>query len=409
MPATLATAAAIVKEIYEGNLVEQLNNDTVALNRIEHTSDGVSHDVGGRYVTFPIHTTRNSGIGARNELEALPTAGQQGITAARVGLRYQYGALQLSGQAIELVNSNAQAFLSILDLEMKGLKNDLQKDLNRQFFDNQTGQVSICTTANGTAANTFTTTFTQWAQVGMNVDYIQAANISTGTVTYASRQITAIQNAVGATPGVITLSGAAFTTAVGDILVRSGNVNREWTGLQSILNNSGVLYNVDSSVYPMWKAEVDSNGGTLRAISEGLMINMADRIRTNGGSVTVIYQSLGVRRAYFNLLSQIRQVVNTQDFSGGFKGLAFTTDTGEIPVIADVDCPINKQLFLNEDQIKLYQDQDWSFMDKDGSIWQRVITSAGAFDAYQAMMFQYSEIGTFRRNTHGIIQDITEG
>ncbi len=44
-------------------------------------------------------------------------------------------------------------------------------------------------------------------------------------------------------------------------------------------------------------------------------------------------------------------------------------------------------------------------MDRDGSMWQRVV----GFDAYEATMFQYSELGTHRRNSHGVIQDLTEG
>src|SRR5262245_36227557 len=102
MPATLTTVNAILKEIYEPKIREQLQNEAVALKRIEKPSEGVESNVGGKYVTFPIHTRRNAGLGARNELEALPTAGQQGFTAAQVRLKYLYGLVRLSGQTMEL-------------------------------------------------------------------------------------------------------------------------------------------------------------------------------------------------------------------------------------------------------------------------------------------------------------------
>jgi hypothetical protein len=203
----------------------------------------------------------------------------------------------------------------------------------------------------------------------------------------------------------VTINGAAVAVAVGDILVRTGNVNREWTGFSKIINNTGTLYNLDPTVEPVWKSEVDSNGGTNRPLSEGLMINMADRIRSNGGKVTAIFSNLGVRRAYFNLLTAQRQYVNTKEFTGGFSGLAFTTDAGEIPFVVDIDCPKNRQYFVNEDELTLYREGDWSWMNRDGSQWQRVI----GYDAYQAIMYQYSEIGCHRRNTHGVITDVTEG
>jgi hypothetical protein len=134
------------------------------------------------------------------------------------------------------------------------------------------------------------------------------------------------------------------------------------------------------------------------------MIKMVDDIYTNGGNTTAIFTTLGVRRSYFNLLQQQRQFVNTKDFEGGFKGLAFTTDNGEIPLISDVDCQPNRMYFVNEKELKIYREADWEFMDRDGSKWQRVI----GFDAYDATLYKYCQLGTHRRNTHGSIDDITE-
>jgi hypothetical protein len=401
MPATLQTVSAITKEMYEGTINKQLEDETLALKRIERTSDGVTSEVGGKYVVFPIHTRRNAGIGARNEMEALPTPGQQGVAAGRIGLKYLYGLVRLSGQVMELAKTNAQAFVSALDLEMNGLKSDVRKDQNRQFYSDGSGMVARISAA-GTTVTTFTVSFTNWLQLGEQVDVIDGTTLTnpTPTVKASNRQVTGVDNAAK----TVTISGAGVTVAIGDILVRTGSVNREWTGLGNIIKNSGTLYNIDPTVEPVWKAEVNSNAGTLRALSEGLMTEMADRIRTNGGQTTVIFQSLGVRRAYANLLTQQRRFSNTQEFTGGFKGLAFTTDAGDIPVIADTDCPPNSQYFLNEKEIKLYREGDWSFMDRDGSMWQRVV----GFDAYEANLFQYSELGTHRRNTHGIITDVTE-
>ena len=139
------------------------------------------------------------------------------------------------------------------------------------------------------------------------------------------------------------------------------------------------------------------------------MITMNDTIRKKGGGTpTVIFCGLGVRRAYFNLLVQQRRMTNTQEFTGGFRGLAFVTDNGEIPIVSDFDCPPNRMFFLNEKEIKLYEAGDWGFMNRDGSNWQRVITSAGAYDAYSAMMYKYMEMGTHRRNSHGLLSDLTE-
>ena len=399
MPATLATVASILKEVYEPQVREQLENRTKALKRIERSSDGIETTVGGKYVTFPIHTRRNAGLGARNEMEALPTPGQQGYASARVSLKYLYGGIQVTGQMVELADKNYQAFANALDQEVKGLKNDLAKDLNRQVYGNSVGTLATVT-ADG--ANTVTVADTMYLQLGEQIDILDGTTLTnaTPTVKVSNRQITAINTSTG----VVTYSGADGTLVAGDVLVRTGNGNREWTGLGAIVKNTGVLYNLDPAVEPLWAAQVDTSGSN-RAVSEGLMINMADSIMTAGGKVTAIFANLGVRRAYWSLLVQQRQYVNTKEFAGGFTGLSFTTDDGEIPFVSDTDAPKNTMLFLNEDELTYYRENDWSWMDRDGNMFSRVY----GYDAYEARMYQYSELGCHRRNSFGIIDKLTEG
>lgn len=403
MPTTLATLDPIMKEVYAPKIAEQLNTETVALKRITRSNNGVTTDVGGKYVVLPIHTRRNSGVGSRLEGEALPQPGQQGYAAARVGLKYAYGSIQLTGQAIALSDSDSKAFARALDKEMTGVKDDILKDMNRQVYGAGNGAIGTVS-ATGTASTTVTVGDARLFQVGEVVDIITLPS----TVANAGL----IVQSVNVSAGTIVVS-SAVTTAVGQIIVRAGSgpaasSNRELTGLAAIVANSGTLYNVDPTVEPEWKSEVLSNGGTLRALTEGLLIQEADQIRTRGGSTTLMLTSLGVRRAYFNLLSQTRSTVNSQDFTGGFRGLAFTTDKGEIPFVSDPDAPLNKVWFLNEDDITYYHDEDWHWLDRSGNMWERKVDASGTYDIWYANLVEYHELGIQRRNTHGLVSDITE-
>lgn len=396
MGATLTTASNILKEVYEPKIREQLQNYNKAAKRIERTSEGVTSQVGGKYVVFPIHTKRNHGIGARLEMENLPIAQNQSYSQARVALAYLYGSIRLSGPSLKLADKDFQSFASLLDQEVNGLETDLAHDLNRQTYGTHVG--TLVTSSGAYAVNTISTTNTQYAEVGMFVD-IYASDAT--TLRAAGRNVTAVTKNTS-----IVVDGAAIAAgAIGDIVVRSGSINRETIGFAEIVSATGTLYNVDPTVDTVWKSVIDANGGTPRALSEGLMIKMADDIYTNGGNVTVVFTTLGVRRAYFNLLTQQRRYTDTKTFEGGFSGLAFTTDNGDIPVIADVDCQPNRMYFLNEKELKIYREGEFSFMDMDGSRWQRVI----GVDAYDATMYSYRQLGTHRRNSHGQIQDITEG
>lgn len=397
MGATLTTATNILKEIYEPRIREQLQNWLKTSKRIEQTSEGVTSEVGGKYVVFPVHVKRNHGIGARLEMEQLPTAQNQGYARAQVLLSYQYGAVRLSGQSMELAQSNFQAFASVLDEEVNGIQRDLAKDFNRQIYGTSVGALVTVTGAN--AAAVIPATNTQYLEVGMLIDIYDSTGVTLKTAV-GGVTITAITKntnfTVSVAPGVATVNG--------DIAVRQGSLNREIIGLAQIVDDTSQLFNINPATEPLWKSVINSNAGVNRALSEGLMIKMVDDVYTNGGNTTAIFTTLGVRRAYFNLLTQQRRYCDTKDFEGGFKGLAFATDNGEIPVITDVDCQPNRMYFMNEKELKIYRESDWSFMDRDGSKWQRVI----GFDAYDATLYKYCQLGTHRRNTHGKILDITE-
>jgi hypothetical protein len=401
MAATLASIDAYLKEVYTGKIRKQLNDSITTLKRIQRSGSGISSDIPGKYVTFPIHVRRNAGIGSRNEMDPLPVPGQQGYAAARVGLKHAYGGFQITGQAIDQAKKDEQAFAKSLDEEIERLRVDLKKDMNRQVYG--TGSGALGTVSAVVTSTTIPVTDARLLQVGAVVDLVTLPS----TVVQTGRTINSISLATGA--NTVTISGAAVTTVVGQILVRTGSLSKEITGLGSIVDSTGILYNINPATEPEWTAEVDSNGGTPRALSEGLMIRMADRIRTRGGETTVIFQSLGVRRAYFNLLSQLRTIVNDTKFEGGFTGLSFTTDDGEIPAVADVDAPLNTQWYINEKALTFYRDEEWNWLDRDGSMFKQLRDATGDYDAWYARLVERHELGTDRRNTHGKITDIIEG
>jgi hypothetical protein len=270
-------------------------------------------------------------------------------------------------------------------------------DLNRQMYGNGTGAIGATSTVGAATVATITSGIDNF-QVGMVVDVYTSANFASEGAVKQTVTVTA----VGAS--TVTVS-ASVTFAAGDVFVRTGNINREITGLGAIVSDVGLLYNINPSTVPVWAASVSSNAGTPRTLGESMMITMADTIvKKAGESPDVAFTSLGVRRAYFNLLEQQREFSNTSTFTGGFGGLKFMTDDGEIPIISDKDCPPGTMYFLNTGNLKIYQQGDWSFLDRMGSKWQQVPNT----DAFSATMYRYMELATDQRNAHGKIVDITE-
>lgn len=392
MPATLTTIDAILKEVYEKQIQDQLQNDVVALKRIEKTSDGVTETSGGKYVDFPIRVRRNHGIGYRAEGGQLPAAGQQGYAEVHVPLRYGYGRFRLTGQAMKMSDTNEKAFARTLQEEQTGLKDDLVKDSARVIYGDGSG---LLTMINDTATSaTHAVLSTQYLEVGMIVD-VQVA--STGVTVLLNTTVDTIS-------GLNVTFGGSFTGATTQGVYRQGNRSNEPSGFANIIADSGTLHTVDPASEPKWKATVKANGGTPRALSEGIMIETCDDVRVQGGKVSVIFTGLGVRRAYFNLLTQQRRYSNTKEFAGGFQGLAFHYGK-EIPVVEDVDCPPNKAWFADESEFTVYQSEDWHYADDDGNIlkWVR------DYDSWEGFMRRYWEVGVHKRNAHALLSDLIEG
>ena len=403
MGSTVASIDATLKEVYEGDVRRQLPDDIVALKRVLRSSDGVSNETNGKYVTFPVHMRRNGGLGSRNESEVLPRAGQQGYAAARLALKSGYMGIELTGQSIDMSDTNPKAFAKSLDEEMERSRIDFKKDLNRQIYGNGSGAITTVR-AVVTGVNVIPVVDARLFWPGSHVvDLITAPS----TVAAASRTVTARDLTPGA--NTITLSGAAITTTVGQLITIAGSVNRELTGLGAIVSNTGILYNINPATEPEWTSEVDSNGGTGRALSEGLMIRLVDRIRGRGGKTSAILTDDGSFRAYWALLSQLRGFQNTTKFEGGYTGLSFHVGDSEIPVVSDFDAPLGTMHFLNESDITYYRDEDIHWLDRDGSILKQRVDAAGRYDIWEATMVERHELGIGRRNTHGKITDIIAG
>ena len=402
MGSTLASIDATLKEVYEGDIRRQLQDETVALKRVTRSSDGVSNETNGKYVTFPVHVRRNGGLGSRNEAEALPSAGSQGYASARLALKSDYLGIELTGHSIDMSDTNPKAFAKSLDEEMERGRMDFKKDLNRQIYGNGSG--AITTVRAVVTSNVIPVVDARLFWVGSHVVDIVTPPT---TVTAAARTVTARDLTPGA--NTITVSGAAVTTTVGMLVTLNGSLNKEITGLSAIIASSGVLYNINPATEPEWTSEIDSNGGTPRALSEGLMIRLVDRIRGRGGKTTAILTDDGSFRAYWALLSQLRGFTNTTEFSGGYTGLSFHVGDSEIPVVSDFDAPLGVMHFLNEDEITFYRDEDIHWMDRDGTILHQKVDSGGRYDVWQAHMLERHELGIGRRNTFGKLSDIIAG
>lgn len=334
---TLATADAILKDLYVGPIVEQLNYKTYMLDQIERDTDHIDHT--GRRAIVPVHTGRNRGRGARPDAGTLPVAGQQTWADAIIPIRYFYAGIEVSDGAIEASQSNEGAFINILDAETKGVAQDLRKDVNRQIFGTGDGVLATVAATASNVTGPLTLSSVQYIAVGDPVDVVVASTGATGT----GALNTSIVSRVGGTTKTVTLAATVTVDLTYSVYVQ-GSRNNEMDGLRNLTGTTGrTAHSINSATAgnEYWNPAVRNVGtaaGSESVAGETSFELLADDIGLTGqGEVEVFLTSRGIRRRLADTYQSQKRFNDAQavNIHGGYSAIM----VNEIPVVADDDCP----------------------------------------------------------------------
>lgn len=413
MGMTMSTADAALKDFYLDPVREQINYKNVLL---EYCSKG-KVDVEGRRAVLSLHTRRNSSVGSRVDGNFLPgtniagtttSIGQQGYASELVTLKQLFGRIQVDERVLKAAKTNRGAFINVMNTETEGLAEDMKKDLNRQLFGDGTGviaQMGVTSASTTVVLHTTNTTRAQLRQieVGMVVDIGTQADAD---LRVAGGTITAVSFAsIGA--ATFTLD-SAITTAVTDFLFRAGvgaggaTAGVEVTGLSSIIDDSGTLFNVNPATDPRWASY---EKGSIGAITDDALIAASQEVAYNSGDQLDLFLTTnGVVRSYAASLAAQKRFANTLDLKGGFKGLSVGAGNSEIGLTDDKDCPAGTVFGINEAHLFMHAAGDWEWMDLDGAVWSRQPNKP----SYEATLFRFHELTTDKRNSLAKLTGVTD-
>src|SRR5262252_4550129 len=127
----LAGIDALLKNVYRGPWVEQLNQETQMLDLLEKTNANDMGTFNGRQLIFPVHSGRNRGRGAGTDGGQLVTAGTQGTQDGIVTMKYFDIGIELTDQAIKQSKVDEGSFVRALTFEMELAQTDMRKDITR--------------------------------------------------------------------------------------------------------------------------------------------------------------------------------------------------------------------------------------------------------------------------------------
>jgi len=326
MGQTLTAFDAAMKDVYGPRIEEQLNIVNPLLDWIDEND---SADWTGRQVIYPIHVSRNQGVGASAEGDPLPAAGNQGYATVKIAEKFNYGRVELTGQVIKSSLQNKGAFTRAMEAEVKGLVRDLANERERQCFGSGTGILAL---TNGTITTTSTVTLGVDSPFGVTPTTNGARFLARGAfyaiITAGSTTVEGTftaGNTISSTGHTIVMSAytAATTFSDNNYIVRNkivsgistagtySSLNNEPMGLLGIIDDGtyvNTLSNINRTTYPVFKSTVIASVGALNldVIQRG--IDAADQLGGGDfGSNGVFFCSYDTRREYLKLLQPDRR------------------------------------------------------------------------------------------------------
>lgn len=449
--AILSNYDEVLKTFYLPAIQEQLNNS----NPLSKFIDKNEEDVSGKNATINCHYGRNSGVFARGDGGSFADADYQKHKTATIPMKYNYGRITFSGPTIAATRDQKGAYASVIDNEVTGLVRDLSKEINRQLWGCGWGVLARWrTTASGTSytlqkryynnsagGDGFGSTFGGKYLKEFNHAVPVVLTTSGSTVTVATVDATNIAvSALTETEeyyDTITCTDPSVSEAAGTFYVRPGNMatvtaasstagagRYEMMGIRGIVTNENLdeiafydgtdrgmsalpdpLQGLNNDTYTWWNAQVDSHASGRyagqRALTFKLFDKMFDKVAAEAGEgygPDMIMTTRALRREYIDLAREDRRYVNTMKLDGGWTAV----EHNGVPLMVDDDAIDGEIYFLTLKDLRIYRMSDYNWMQKDGSIFARIT----GYDAYEAVLFRYAELGCTRRNSQGVITDL---
>ncbi|MBE5745762.1 MAG: phage major capsid protein [Clostridiales bacterium] len=389
---TINSAQDALKSAYLSVVSEALNvNANPLLAKINQTTN----DVWGKEIIKLTSYGVNGGIGAGSETGDLPSSAGNNYVKFVSSLKNLYGTIEISDKAIRASETNAGAFVNLLNAEMEGLIKASNYNFGRMLFGDGSGKLANVV---GAGSNYFTVDSIKFLIEGLKVDYYKVGTVTDVKQNTNSMRIVSIDRAnkrVYFDCDLILPDGEEYNY----YLTVQNSKDLELTGLGAIFKTTGSLYGVDRTQHN-WMMPVIKEASENK-LTEDLMQSCIDELEEVAGSnVDYITCSSDVKRLYQKLLTEGRKNIDIMDLQGGYKAISYNG----IPVVSDRFVEDGTMYLLNTKDFELHQLCDWRWLEDESG---RIIRQKAGFPSYTATLVKYADLICSRPNGQAKITGIT--
>ena len=379
---TIETLSHAMKYIYLDPLIKTIDEGSGPI--LAAIDKGASPVEGDKFV-FAAQYGRNGGIGARGESDDLPDASPRNVRRGLGNQRNIYARISFTEKFMHQVShGNRASFIEGVTAQMDDLATDAKDYMRRNIMTDHTGMMAK-TTAGATGTDTIPmdadSVMHQFYE-GQVVDFF-TVNSPTNPTTQ-TKSVNGVRiKAVDRSAKKIILESSATVPPNSYVSIHNAFLN-ELTGLREIMTADTEIYSINRADNKWFNPQVYNKGGTAAFNSMFMQEAIDDIFDTMGEKPDFIAMNSAMRRQYIKEQQAYKRNIEPKKFDGGFSmitydGIAITPEKymkdGEIYILSTKD-------------FKLAQLADWSWMDHDGSIFNRVPNKA----AYEATLTKYAEL-----------------
>lgn len=408
---SLSTIAAFLKEDYvENDIRDVVNKSTELLDRIK-----VKPTDYGLHWVEPLKLAVAQGSGARPENGNLPEEGFGVYDRILGNVKSLYGTFYITGQSIKATRSNKATFKNALTQALDDTKEGFKQDLQRQSWSDGNAILGrVKTTANSTTiavSDPYGLTYDQtdiqpWERVMTFREQMPVWFYTPGGAgTSLFRRIIGVDDEAGTV-----LLNAAANVVAGDVIykgsaVDNNNVGYEVTGVTGFVKKTGMYFNLDRTGRSVLQSTVVTfNGDSTKLEADMRTANSSLFRKATESSDMVMFSNTRVHDMHVANLTSERRQVNPMELKSGQDAIEWGGKTW----VKDKDCPPQRLYWLRMADIFWRQMGDEGWMDEDGAVLNRVVTSGGKKDAYEATWSKYTDMVTRAPANHGLIQGIIQ-
>lgn len=400
---SLSDFNAALKQVIQPYIQDNIPSQTKLL-KVLKTNDNVQFFNNNFYA--PVRSNRHGGVTNLANEKTKVVTGSSPTVQASISPKILTGTFDISDVVAKASANDKGAVANAMEFQMKSLKSDFSKSVNRQYFSDGVGVIAQVPNASGSVG--VGTLAVQYPDTnvddGRTTSYYGAINydikptkyfapgqlIGVGTAGAAFATITSVSG--GTALGTLVVTGAVVTNNNDSVYIADGDLSAcgtsDITGVRAALSEGTRSYaGLNASSVDVWAPQYSGTAG-----NQALTINNMEVIYMSAFE----YAQEGDRYAWFlnrslytkygDLLTALRRTINKMELVSGWSGLAFEAGQGNVPVMLDFDVPDGEAVLLNLDTWTVCQVADMGFVEDNALRRADYITFQKVFSWYTNLL-----------------------